>query len=226
MCIRDRFDESEQAAAVAAHLGTEHVELTATTDALVRLVERMPHVYDEPFADVSQLPTLLLSELTRQHVTVALSGDGGDELFLGYPRYVAAKKRWEERRGLLACTIGRAGMLSTALPKALLNKVSLGKRPWRLVACEVPELSFNVFKGRSECRLFISGKLVPSIKVHEVTIYRPTYAEWEIMGRNFRPITCIAGCWRCDCAIRNTSLQSWVDLFERESYRRPANSLD
>ena len=153
-----RFDESEQAAAVAAHLGTEHVELTATTDAPLRLVERMPHVYDEPFADVSQLPTLLLSELTRQHVTVALSGDGGDELFLGYPRYVAAKKRWEERRGLLACTIGRAGMLSTALPKALLNKVSLGKRPWRLgdkayrmaedSAASMPEGVYEAFVSR------------------------------------------------------------------------------
>lgn len=128
----ERFDESEQAAAVAGHLGTEHVELRATTDAPLRLVERMSRVYDEPFADVSQLPTLLLSELTRQHVTVALSGDGGDELFLGYPRYAAAAEQWGKRRGLLACTVGRAGMVSAAFPKGLLNRASFGKRPWRL----------------------------------------------------------------------------------------------
>ena len=67
-----RFDESKSAARIAQHLGTEHVELPASADAPLTLVERMPDVYDEPFADVSQLPTLLLSELTRKHLTVAL----------------------------------------------------------------------------------------------------------------------------------------------------------
>ena len=127
-----RFDESEQAAAVAGHLGTDHTELTAEADAPLRLVERMPEVYDEPFADVSQLPTMLLAELTRQHVTVALSGDGGDELFVGYPRYEAANKHWSEKRGALACTVGRLGMIAGIVPKAALNAVSMGRRPWRL----------------------------------------------------------------------------------------------
>lgn len=127
-----RFDESEKAAAIAAHLGTDHTELTADADAPLSLVERMADIYDEPFADVSQLPTLLLAELTRKHVTVALSGDGGDELFLGYPRYLAADRQWSDKRSPLACALGRAGMIGGIVPKQLLNQVSVGRKPWRL----------------------------------------------------------------------------------------------
>lgn len=127
-----RYDESKQAAAIAGHLGTEHIELRAKSDSPLRLVERMPSVYDEPFADVSQLPTLLLSELTRRHVTVALSGDGGDELFLGYPRYTSAAKRWTKSKGLFECMLGRMRKVSAFLPQSDLNKLSVGRRPWRL----------------------------------------------------------------------------------------------
>ena len=83
-------DESAHAAAVARHLGTAHTELRVDGHAALALVPSMPRVFDEPFADSSQLPTALLCELTRRHVTVALSGDGGDELFFGYGRYVRA----------------------------------------------------------------------------------------------------------------------------------------
>jgi asparagine synthase (glutamine-hydrolysing) len=88
------YDESGYARAVARHLGTEHHELTATPEDALALVPSLAACFDEPFGDPSALPTLLLAELARQHVTVALSGDGGDELFGGYGRYRDAQRAW------------------------------------------------------------------------------------------------------------------------------------
>jgi len=81
-------DESPYAREVARHLGTEHTEIILSAEDALAFVERLPRVFDEPFADSSQLPTLLLSSVIRRHVTVALSGDGGDELFGGYSQYL------------------------------------------------------------------------------------------------------------------------------------------
>ena len=85
--LEEGYDESGFAKRVAGHLGTDHHEKICTAKEALSLVRRIPEAYDEPFADSSAIPTMLVSEFTRRHVTVSLSGDGGDELFCGYPRY-------------------------------------------------------------------------------------------------------------------------------------------
>jgi asparagine synthase (glutamine-hydrolysing) len=118
------YDEAADARAVAAHLGTEHCELLLTARDALELVPELPTVYDEPFADSSQIPTTLLARLTRRHVTVAMSGDGGDELFGGYNRYVWAERYWRRLEPVPRPVRRAAGAALAALAPRRWDKIA------------------------------------------------------------------------------------------------------
>jgi asparagine synthase (glutamine-hydrolysing) len=125
------YDEAPAARAVAAHLGTDHTELYLDEADALALVPRMPDIWDEPFADSSQLPTHLVSALARRHVTVSLSGDGGDELFAGYNRYIWAERVRSFGRWLPPGVRAAAGGAVRAIPPGALDRVA-GLAPGRL----------------------------------------------------------------------------------------------
>jgi asparagine synthase (glutamine-hydrolysing) len=115
----DGYDEAQHAASVARHLGTNHTEFYLEPHHARDVIPRLPEMFDEPFADSSQIPTFLVSQLTRKHVTVALSGDGGDELFAGYNRYIVADRLWKQLAYLpQPLRRGVAGAIHLASPQA------------------------------------------------------------------------------------------------------------
>ncbi len=119
------FDEAGYAHQIAAHLGTEHTELYLSAQNAMDLISRQPEIYDEPFADSSQLPTYLVMKLARQHVTVALSGDAGDEFFGGYNRYMLGPQVWRRMSPFPPTIRQYLGSLFEAAPADPIN------RAWR-----------------------------------------------------------------------------------------------
>ncbi len=117
------YNEATHAKAVANHLGTQHTELYVSPKQAMDVIPKLPEIYCEPFADSSQIPTFLVAQLAKQHVTVSLSGDAGDELFCGYNRYILTSNLWHKLSLLpIPARVGLAKIISSFSPEAW-NKV-------------------------------------------------------------------------------------------------------
>lgn len=169
-------DEAPHARAIAARLGTSHEELYVTPAEALQVIPTLPRLYDEPFADPSQIPTFLVSQLARRHVTVSLSGDGGDELFGGYDRYFIAQSIWRTVRrtpGAVRSIVGAGmrGVPAVAWDTMLKPVRSLLPAPYRVTdfGARVQEL----------------GALLQLD--HPVSLYRALLSHWnepERLARN------------------------------------------
>jgi len=118
------YDEAQRARAVATHLGTDHTELYLTPADALAVIPQLATMYDEPFGDSSEIPTFLIAQLARQHVSVALSGDGGDELFAGYNRYAGARSTFGRLMRLPLQLRQAAAALIRATPPAALEAIA------------------------------------------------------------------------------------------------------
>ena len=117
------YNEAEHARQVAMHLGTDHTELYVSAEQALAIVPRLPSLYDEPFSDSSQIPTFLLSQLAKGHVTVSLSGDAGDELFGGYNRYHFTAMFWQKLAAIPIPLRKMAARILSAVPPQAWNRV-------------------------------------------------------------------------------------------------------
>jgi len=160
----DNFNEAPYAKAVAQHLGTDHTELYVSAKDAAAVIPKLPLIYDEPFADSSQIPTTLISQLTRQHVTVSLSGDGGDELFAGYPRYQLTEALWNRVNGL---PLGLRRVSSSMLS-------SLSAQGWDRMLRFLPKSKHQSINGRRVHRL---AQLMISQSVGEM--YVRLMSQWQ-----------------------------------------------
>jgi asparagine synthase (glutamine-hydrolysing) len=163
------YNEAEHAKSVAGHLGTQHTELYVSGVDALGIVPRLASIYDEPFADSSQIPMLLVSQLARRHVTVALSGDGGDELFAGYNRYLLAERAWN--------SISR---LPLTLRKALSTAV-LSTSPSTIDALAVPVLKLfrhgNKYGNVGDKLHKFARTVLPALSTYGM--YRSLVSQWE-----------------------------------------------
>lgn len=125
----DEYNEAAHAKRVAAHLGTDHTELYLTPQETMNVIPLLPQIYDEPFADPSQVPTYLVSRLARSQVTVSLSGDGGDELFGGYDRYFKTAAIWRVVKSSPRPLRKLTGNLIRSVPQTMIDRIYGWVRP-------------------------------------------------------------------------------------------------
>ncbi len=159
----EAHNEAQYAAKVAKHLGSDHTEVYVNGQDALDVVPKLPDMFDEPFADSSQIPTYLLSSLTKKHVTVALSGDGGDELFAGYERYLTAQR-----------IMNKSGNIPAPLRSILANSISaLSPASWDAIANLLPTSKRPDNTGDR------AHKLAAILKGEPDDIFRSLISHWD-----------------------------------------------
>ena len=154
----DAYNEANHAKKIAAHLGTDHHELYLGSKDALAVIDKLPFMYDEPFADASAIPTYLVSHFARQSVTVALSGDGGDEMLGGYTRHISGPKGWEIANELPA-------RMRRHFSKMIL---SISPQRWNSLRPKQPEFGSNMHKFAQIL-----------IKDNEADVYLSLVSEWQ-----------------------------------------------
>jgi asparagine synthase (glutamine-hydrolysing) len=169
-------NEAEYAKAVAQHLGTDHTELYVTPQQALDVIPRLPDLFDEPFSDSSQIPMFLVAEMARRDVTVSLSGDGGDELFFGYPRYFKGRNIWDRVEWMPLAERQFLANAAARLPARYLDAL-LKKMP--------------ILSSRLEGRNPFGGKLSSIVEIlsmeSEEAFYRRLVSHWK------DPISMVSG---------------------------------
>ena len=187
----ESYNEAEHAMAVARHLGTEHTELYVKPEEAIAVIPRLSEIYDEPFGDVSQIPTFLISQMTRQHVTVALSGDGGDELFGGYHRHFWASDIWR-----VVNTLPRQA--KTVLTNCL---TAISPHGWDTIFSVIRPLLARRLREKS-----------PGIKLHKLTTILGCESPEEMYSAlvsHWTPDSVVAG--KIEPSTALTNLNYWLD---------------
>ncbi len=158
-----KYNEAKVAAEIAQHLGTDHTELYITEKDAMDVIPHLAHIYGEPFADSSQIPTYLVSKMTREHVTVSLSGDGGDELFCGYRSYESVQRIWNKMQAVPVGLRGSAGKILQHSRAAKRNEVLRDKS--RLLQAKSPEDLYRIqFEMTPYAMDIARSRLVPPYK--------------------------------------------------------------
>lgn len=211
------YNEAEHASAVAEYLGTDHTELYMSARDMLETVADLPAYWDEPFADSSQIPTLILSRLTRHHVTVCLSGDGGDELFSGYDRYFWSQRVWEKLRKIPHPMRSAAAAAAKLIPTSVLSRMgSLGmKACWRLDVLRKHDLPqvYRYFISHTDAPAgFVLGASEPSTALQELPVSKDGW-RWmsEVDLKTYLPDDILV---KVDRASMAASLEARVPILD------------
>ncbi|MFW5434176.1 asparagine synthase (glutamine-hydrolyzing) [Paenibacillus apiarius] len=164
------YNEAVHAKEVARHLGTDHTELYVTPQEAMNVIPKLPRLYDEPFSDSSQIPTYLVSELARKHVTVSLSGDGGDELFGGYKRYFITKDIWSKLNKVPVFGRIGASKIIHSIPVSTWNQLSRWWSPLKKRAT-VP--------GTAGDKMYRLAELIKDSSLNSRQFYRYMISHWK-----------------------------------------------